>query len=187
MNKRSFLYLLKTRYLLIGLSKTIILVSAFSVALACQENVRTARDFPVTTVLLVRHAEKSGPSGDVPLSEAGLARARELVRIIGRTGVKAIYATQFQRTQQTAQPLADHLRLTINKIAANNTKGLVEAVLSKHVGEIVLIVGHSDTVPDIIAKLGGGEVAPIAENEFDRLYLITIYQSGQAKVVELRY
>src|SRR4029453_9075189 len=75
---------------------------------------------PVTTIILVRHAEKNiEPNNPNPnLSPAGQARAQELVRVLGNAGITAIYATQFVRTQQTAQPLATHLGLPVTQIEA---------------------------------------------------------------------
>src|SRR4030095_14351548 len=75
---------------------------------------------PVTTVILVRHAEKNiEPNNPNPnLSPAGEARAQELVRILGSSGITAIYASQFVRTQQTVQPLATRLGLPITQIEA---------------------------------------------------------------------
>ena len=63
---------------------------------------------PVTTIILVRHAEKiiDPSNNDVDLSPAGQARAHEIVRRFGDAGVNAIYATQYKRTQQTVKPLA---------------------------------------------------------------------------------
>src|SRR5258708_39148309 len=65
----------------------------------------------VTAVIVVRHAEKTGPTGDVPLSDAGRAGARELARVLAGAGVTAIYDTQYLRTQQTAEPLAESLKI----------------------------------------------------------------------------
>src|SRR5215831_5142150 len=70
---------------------------------------------PVTTIILVRHAEKiiDPADPDVELSPAGEGRARELVDLFGDSGINAIYATQYKRTQQTVKPLADKLGLPV--------------------------------------------------------------------------
>jgi 2,3-bisphosphoglycerate-dependent phosphoglycerate mutase len=143
---------------------------------------------PVTTVLLVRHAEKSATPPDNPaLSTEGQKRAQALARLLAASGVKGLYATEFARTQQTVQPLASQLGLSVTQINAGDADGLVKHILTNHRGETVLIAGHSNTVPVIIEKLRGGNVTPIAETEFDRLFVVTIYRFGKAKVVELRY
>jgi phosphohistidine phosphatase SixA len=143
---------------------------------------------PVTTVLIVRHAEKgSAPPNDPQLTADGQARAQALVRVVGEANVRAIYATEFARTQQTVQPLATQLGLPVRQISASDTDGLVGDILSNHRGEVVVVAGHSNTVPIIIEKLQGGQIPPIAETEFDKLFIVTVYRLRRAKVVQLRY
>jgi 2,3-bisphosphoglycerate-dependent phosphoglycerate mutase len=144
---------------------------------------------PVTTVVLVRHAEKkTEPDNPNPdLSPAGQARAQELVRVLGNAGVSAIYTSQFVRTQQTAQPLANHLRLSLTKVDAGNTEELVRQIITNQSGGIVFVAGHNNTVPAAIAALGGGDFPIIPENEFDNLFIVTVYRFGRAKVVKLKY
>jgi phosphohistidine phosphatase SixA len=144
---------------------------------------------PITTVVLVRHAEKNiEPDNPNPnLSSAGQARAQELVRILGTAGVTAIYASQFVRTQQTVQPLANQLGLTVTSIDAGNTDQLVQHIFTNNNGGIVFVAGHNNTVPATIAALGGGNFPIIPENEFDNLFIVTVYRSGRAKVLKLKY
>lgn len=143
---------------------------------------------PVTTVLLVRHAEKSATPPDNPaLSDAGQKRAVALARILEGAGLKALYATEFARTQQTVQPLATRLQLTVKQISASDADALVRDILTNHRGQTVLVAGHSNTVPVIIEKLRGGTIQPIADTEYDKLFVVTLYRFGRAKVVELRY
>jgi broad specificity phosphatase PhoE len=151
------------------------------------EKVAQTADSPPTTVLLVPHAEKAAQTGDPPLSADGQARAQALVHIVGDAGVTAIYATQFLRTQQTVQPLATYLGLPVNEVNADDMEGLVAQVLSDHAGKVVLIAGHSDTVPAIIQEFGGDPIPPIAGNEFDNLFIVTGHRFGKAKVLHLNY
>jgi 2,3-bisphosphoglycerate-dependent phosphoglycerate mutase len=144
-------------------------------------------DRPVTTALIVRHAEKVAAAGDAPLSADGQARAEALVHVAGDAGVVAVYATQWQRTQQTVQPLADQLLLPVNVVDASDVEGLVDQVLADHAGEVVMIAGHSDTVPDIIEEFGADPIPAIAENEYDNLYVVTVYRFNRAAVVHLNY
>src|SRR5258706_2170501 len=85
---------------------------------------------PVTTVILIRHAEKNiEPNNPDPdLSPAGQARAQELVRMFGDTGINAIYATQYKRTQQSVKPLADRLGLPITQVNSKNTVDLLAQI-----------------------------------------------------------
>ncbi|HEV2912169.1 MAG TPA: phosphoglycerate mutase family protein [Pyrinomonadaceae bacterium] len=143
---------------------------------------------PVTTVVLVRHAEKSQtPPDDPPLSPQGEARAQALVRILEGANVRAVYATEFRRTQQTVKPLADHLGLPVTQISGKDEDALVTHLLSYHRGEAVVVAGHSNTVPSIIQKLNGDQIPQIADTEYDKLFVVTVYRFGKAKVVQLRY
>lgn len=143
---------------------------------------------PVTTVLIVRHAEKgTTPQDNPPLTTDGQARAQALARVAGDANVTAVYASQFARTQQTVQPLAAQRGLTVTQLNASDTDALVNDILSNHRGETVLIAGHSNTVPEIIDKLKGGQITPVAETEFDKLFVVTVYRWRRAKVIQLRY
>ena len=144
---------------------------------------------PVTTVILIRHAEKiiDPNNNDPDLSPAGQARAAELVRMFGDAGINAIYATQYKRTQQSVKPLADKLGLAVNQVNAKNTADLVAQIRSQNSGQVVFVAGHNNSVPEIIAALGGPTFPVIPETEFDNLYLVTVYRTGKARVVKLKY
>jgi broad specificity phosphatase PhoE len=183
---------------LLRVSFIIILLS--SAAETTGTTVSFAEDgFKVTTVFLVRHAEKAAnPPEDPPLLEAGSLRAQELARILGRAGIKAIYTSQFLRTKQTAEPLARLLgvasttvpiRMSASnprEISQDSFKEMAEKVYAR-AGENALIVGHSNTVPEVIRALGGDTVPTIDEKEFDDLFVVTIYARGKAGVTHLKY
>ena len=144
---------------------------------------------PVTTVILVRHAEKNiEPNNPDPdLSAVGQARSQELARILSAAGVNAIYETNFKRTQQTVQPIASQLGISPTIIDAKNTSELTHRIVTANRGQTVLVSGHSNTVSSIINALGGGSMPDIPDNEYDNLYVVTIYKFGKAKVVKLKY
>jgi broad specificity phosphatase PhoE len=144
---------------------------------------------PVTTVILVRHAEKNiEPNNPDPdLSPAGQARAQELARMCGPAGVNALYATQYKRTQETVKPLADRLGLPVNLVNSKQTAELVRQIVTRQRGQTVFVAGHNNTVPEIVAALGGGNFPIIPENEFDNLFIVTIYRFGRARVVQIKY
>lgn len=144
---------------------------------------------PVTTVILVRHAEKiiDPNNADQDLSPAGQARAQELVRMFGDAGINAIYATQYKRAQETAQPLANKLGLPVNQVNSKNTVELLTRIRSENRGQIVFVAGHNNTVPEIITALGGPTYPTIPESEYDNLYIVTVYRTGKAKVVKMKY
>ncbi len=144
---------------------------------------------PLTTIILVRHAEKNiEPTNPNPdLSPAGRARAEELVRVLRNAGVTAIYATQYGRTQQTVQPLATALGLPVRNVDSGNTAELVRQITLDHRGGVVFLAGHNNTVPEIIKALSGESLPTIPETEYDNMFVVTIYQSGRAKTTRLKY
>lgn len=154
---------------------------------------------PVTTVFLIRHAERADePRQDPPLTAKGVARSEALARLLSTAGVKAIYTSQFARTKLTAEPLAKQLGVTATAIslkispanpraiAEESTKETVDKILS-HAGGSVLVVGHSNSIPDVIKMLGGDDVPTIDEKKFDDLFVVTVYANGKAKVTHLKY
>lgn len=144
---------------------------------------------PVTTVILVRHAEKiiDPNNPDVNLSPAGQTRAQELVRMFGDAGINAIYATQYKRTQETVKPLADKLGLPVNVVNSKGTADLLAKIQAENSGQTVFVVGHNNTVPEIILALGGSKYPTIPESEYDNLFIVTVYRTGHAKVVKTKY
>lgn len=142
-----------------------------------------------TTVILVRHAEKSVAMGDYPLSGRGLDRAKELARVLGNTKVDAIYATDYQRTQQTVKPLSDQTGVRVVDVPTTEhyvTK-LLDNIRVEHVGQTVVIASHRQTIPLIIQALGAGPVPEITEEQYDHLYIVTIEPTGGTTMVSLRY
>ena len=142
------------------------------------------------TVILVRHAEKAvvpPENKDPDLSEAGLARAEQLKKMFGDSGIAAIYATQYKRTQQTAKPLAEKLGLTATQVEARKAPDLVKQIRAQNAGQVIFIAGHNNTVPEIIAALGGPKLPIIPETEYDNLYILTVLADGSAKLLKLKY
>ncbi len=146
-----------------------------------------------TTVLFVRHSEQAAePADDPGLSEAGRRRATELARQLVDAdvvaGIDAVYATPLRRSVETAKPLAEALGLPVRSYAVSDTEAFLEAVVREHKGKIVLVVGHSNTVPQMIGNMGASKkVPPIADDEFDNLYLVSIPWFGKTKTIRLRY
>lgn len=144
---------------------------------------------PVTTVILVRHAEKKiDPSDpDVHLSPEGEARAQEIARVLGEAGVTAIYATQYMRTQQTAKPLADRLSVPITKVDSSNSAEVVSQIRSKNKGGVVFVAGHNNRVPEIIKELGGPTFPTIPEDQYDNMFIVTVSGFGRVSVSKIKY
>ena len=145
---------------------------------------------PPLTVILVRHAEKEvvpPENKDPNLSLAGQARAQELARMFGGAGVTSIYATQFKRTQQTVKPLADKLGVTATLVEAQKTPDLLKLLRAAKPGEVVFLAGHNNSVPEIIAALGGPKMPIIPETEYDNLFILTVQGDSSAKLVKMKY
>jgi broad specificity phosphatase PhoE len=142
----------------------------------------------VTTVLVVRHAEKMPtPANDPHLDRAGRARAVALAHVAGASGVTAIYATNFLRTQETVAPLAAALGLTPIVMDATQTEQLIEDIRSNRRGQTVLVCGHSNTVPEIVEGLSGVVIEPIPDNRYDGLYVVTRHDNESGRAVRVRY
>lgn len=147
---------------------------------------------PATVVLLVRHAEKAPGSGDVPLSPEGEARARALAALARDAGVQAVITTQFQRTKQTAAPLAQAAGLLPEVIASQgdipaHVRLVADAIRQRHAGRTVLVVGHSNTVPPIVNALGGGAHRDLCDAEYDALFVVVLGEEGPPRTVKTRY
>lgn len=142
-----------------------------------------------TTVIVVRHAEKATDDPrDPSLSPAGEARAQALAAALRDAGVAAVYSTELKRTWLTADPLAKSAGLTVEKrpMAGGDVptyaRELAKEVLARHAGRTVLIVGHSNTVPEIVAQLGGARPADLAESDFGDIFRVR----GDGTVERLR-
>ena len=145
---------------------------------------------PALTLILVRHAEKQvvpPENKDPDLSTAGLARAEQLARMFADLSISAIYATEYKRTQQTAQPLANKLGLPIIKVEAKQTPELVRQLQARKSGEVVFIAGHDSTVPAIISAMGGPKLPTIPATEYDNLYILIVNSDGSAKLLKMKY
>lgn len=140
---------------------------------------------PVTTILLIRHAEKAGNADDSPLAHSGKARAEKLVQVAGWAGVKAVYSTTAVRALATADPLAECVGL--KPIIYENVKNLVNELVSKHPGQVVLVVSHSGWIQQVIDALAGpGSSAP-TDSEYDSFHVLTLYAPGKASLLRLKY
>jgi len=137
-----------------------------------------------TTLLVVRHADRQG--SDDALSPAGLQRARDLAWVGGLAGVNAIYRSDTRRTMLTAEPLAKAAAITPVVYPARDVDQLIRRILDEHCGETVLVVGHSNTVPLIVAAAGGPASPDLPEDRYDDLFVVTIFR-GKASVAHLRY
>jgi phosphohistidine phosphatase SixA len=145
-----------------------------------------------TTVFVMRHAEKLTSNPDDPdptLAPAGEARALELAQFFGRAPkgqpLNAVVVSEFRRTQDTVRPLANRLGIPVIVVPAEDTSVTAKRALSENRGGRVLIVGHSDTVPEIVQELSGIDVGPMSEADYGIVYLVTIPRFSRAAVTRL--
>ena len=156
---------------------------------ACGSTPQVAGSEAAATFVIVRHAEKStDDSQDPSLSETGKARAQDLARLLADASLTAAYATGFRRTQQTAQPAADAHGVKITLYDATLPATTLAARLrAAHAQGTVLVVGHSNTVPDIVSALSGQPVDAIPDDEYDLVYRVRVGSDGKATLSQSRY
>jgi broad specificity phosphatase PhoE len=149
---------------------------------------------PNTTIIFVRHADVDVGSTDPdpPLNARGRQRAELLADFLEDAdvvrGVDNIYAAADKRTQQTAAPLAKRLGLTPHIDDPHRIERLIHRVLRDRDGEIVLIVSYADTIAPLIAELHGSKkVPPIADDDYDEIYIVTKPNFGKVKTLRLHY
>lgn len=127
-------------------------------------------------IYLTRHAEKSATGADPELTAEGKVRAQNIAATLKKAGITGVYSTNYVRTKATAQPLATMLSLPVQIYDGSQIATFAQQL--KALPGNTLVVGHSDTTPDLIRQLGGDTVPVIAESEFDRLYQVAIGQDG---------
>ena len=141
----------------------------------------------VTTMLLVRHADRDGGNDALKVPE-GVDRAIRLTEVASRAGVSGIYSTDFNRTRNTIQPLADALHLPVT--IYSDTTSLVNALNNDHPGDVVMVVGHSNTLKGVIEAFLGGNFYPNSPfiEDFDNLFVISRPVNGTGgSAINLQY
>lgn len=144
-------------------------------------------------VVLVRHAEKATVGGSDPsISDVGQVRAKALATALNDAGVTSIITTTFKRTVETGDVLAKARNITGEKIAiAGTTASHVDAIAAavrKHPGEVVLVVGHSNTIPAIVTALGGPKLSDLCDSNYATMFIVHMSADGKpANVVRTRY
>lgn len=146
----------------------------------------------MTTVILVRHAEKApgapAMNDDPPLTPEGEARAKKLAVMLAKSGITAIYTTPFTRTRNTAAPLATALKLTPIEVKTGPTfaADMAAKLRAEPAGSTVLVVGHSNSTPNVMKALGIANPPVIDDaTEFDNVFIVTL--SEEPKLLVLKY
>lgn len=159
---------------------------AFVIAAVCSLSA-CSQPVPKTDALfLVRHAEKTTEKNDPGLTQAGKARALALANRLGGEGITHIHSSDFIRTRDTAEPLAEKLGLEVEIYDPSDLPAIaakLKATPGRH-----LVVGHSNTTPPLVELLGGDGGTPIVEaTEYDRLYIVTTKAGEPVKSYLTRY
>ena len=139
------------------------------------------------TVIVARHGEKLDSTPDTVLSPVGKARAARLANMLAASNVSAIYTTQFKRTILLAAPAARRLGVTPVIIDAKDMDALIAKIRAGGKDDLALVVGHSNTVPEILKRLGYPAAMTVKEEDFDNLFVVTLQPSGTPNVVHLKY
>jgi broad specificity phosphatase PhoE len=132
-------------------------------------------------VYLVRHGEKAPDEKDPALTEKGRQRAQNLAAMLGKAGIAHVFSTATRRTRQTAQPLAQASGLPVQEYDPRAPRALVEKV--RDLNGPVLVVGHSNTLSELVRLFGGQPGPEIADNEYDRVYQLIPGPNGSVTTV----
>ncbi len=146
-----------------------------------------APSFAQKAIVVVRHAEKADSSTDPVLSAPGAARAEALAKVLAAMDVKAVYVTQYQRTALTAAPLAKAAGLKSTQVHSDASAELVERMKKEHPSDVVLTVGHSNSVPRILKLLGVTETIELGDNDYDNLFIVVPAAAGPPTLLRLKY
>ncbi|MCE2455191.1 MAG: histidine phosphatase family protein [Gemmatimonadetes bacterium] len=136
-------------------------------------------------VYLARHAERADDSRDPPLSPEGVARVEALLHVLTDAGLTQVHTTDLRRTRQTADPLAkahDAPLAVYDPFALAAFAELLKATPGRH-----FVSGHSNTTPALVRALGGDPHGEIAEDEYDRLYVVVIVPGAEPVTTLLRF
>jgi broad specificity phosphatase PhoE len=139
-------------------------------------------------VIVIRHAEKASETEKDPeLSLQGEDRAISLTRFLRHNKIDAVFTSELKRTIATAGVLARQRGVTPVVVKADDTKALVAAINALPEDAVVLVVGHSNTVPAILTALGVPDKITIRDDEYGRVFVVTPTKSGRAGLLEFGY
>ena len=124
-------------------------------------------------IFVVRHAEKATTAGNDPdLSAAGQKRAEALAHILKDSQITSVFVTEFKRTQETAAPTARAAHVGPTVVPANDVSGLVAKL--RAVNGNALVVGHGNTIPNLIKALGIARPINIPEDDYTEVFIVLV-------------
>jgi len=150
---------------------------------------RLCQETEITTFILLRHAEKVDNSSDPDLSIKGYERAERLASMLSKTEIAAIYSTNLTRTKETVRTVAENSDMDIQTYGVQTPVETVSEWIDKHRGEIVVVSGHSNTTPAFANALIGREhfSGSFDDSDYGNLLIITLSETGDSKLLHLRY
>lgn len=168
--------------------KTVLLIWLLFPLLSCVDESQKEQE-GLTTIILVRHAEKVDDSADPDLSETGYERAARLAEMLEHVEFDVVYSTNYIRTRETAKPVAEANDLSITSYDPRNPGDEVKKWLEHHEGETILISGHSNSTPTFANAILGEEHfnEKFDESDYGNVLIITISAEGERKLLHLRY
>jgi broad specificity phosphatase PhoE len=163
-------------------------MSAFRRLAICLVAMVAGGSVQAQTLVLVRHAEKAAlPAADPPLTAEGRARAEALVGVLRHARISSILTSQFVRTRETAAPLAAQAGVAVQQ--ASTAGGMVQHIATLVAmarrappESTVVVVGHSNTLPELARALGHPAPA-IGDCEYDGLMVIRLGAAAPSVVV----
>lgn len=146
---------------------------------------------PKTTVYIVRHAEKNTTdlqNQDPELSMEGQERMKSLAAKLKQENIAAVFSTNYKRTTKTGSLVALKRKINIEFYDPANPKALAELVKTKYNGRKVLIVGHSNTVLELVEAFGASRpIQALTDNDYDFLFKVKVDQLGHAALSTKNY
>lgn len=136
-----------------------------------------------TVIYVVRHGEKTSNDGDPDLSAQGRARAANIAAILKKAGIRHVFSSKTARTRQTAAPAAAQFGLAVREYDARQPEQLVGEL--KAAGGNALVVGHSNTIGQLVTLLGGEAGSAVGDGEYDRLYQLVNGRDGSVTTIML--
>lgn len=165
-------------------------IAMFLVAAVCLSQTALAQP---STAILVRHAEKASQTESDPvLSAAGVQRAKDLASALADAGVTSVITTQYQRTKLTAAPLVEAAKAKTIVVANSGNLGahiadILAAVMARPTGDVVLVVGHSNTIPTIVAALGGPKMSNLCDSQYSMMFVLEMTGSSAPRLIRATY
>lgn len=141
-----------------------------------------------TTIILVRHAEKMKDSSDPKLTEEGMNRAENLKNILSSMPIDQVFSTDYNRTQLTATPTANSKKIKIQSYNPRKLKDFGNMLMENYKGKTILVVGHSNTTPELLNFLMGEKlVKSIDESDYENLFIVNVLKNSEKRALLLKF